>query len=61
MDGEDASSSLPPAGYGPGNWLHNSQQKLLHLWDVPGSGRLIRLHEAVSAKALSSSLWLQWL
>ena len=48
-DGEDAVFLVTPEGYGAGNWLHSSQQKLLHLWGVPGSGRLIRLREAVSA------------
>jgi len=49
MDGEDAVFLVTPEGYGAGNWLHSSQQKLLQLWGVPGSGRLIRLREAVSA------------
>jgi hypothetical protein len=44
-----------PGGYGPRNWLDSSQEKLLHLWGVPGSGRLIHPREAVSAEVLNSS------
>src|SRR5262249_33972016 len=36
--------------------FHSSQESLLHLWDVPGSGRLIRLGEPLCARGLASLL-----